>query len=417
LEKELSSQLLINHNLIANFEREQVIEIKGLTTDIRVEKSKLLKTQEDIRGLKYKSHKLPKWEHKLTKLVARKDKHDNLSNQVFKLEMLVQSIQGKILDEKATQKTLIEVSSKVITNCPRCEQKLSRAYIKKERSKVQLEINLSRDKVEILKESLLKPESEFNKLNEVLELNKHLYDKINKASNKVTLEVEKKAKLVQLNAWVELINDRVLNLGKNLIRVKSRSMPLKIESTQLKVDKLKIIIHKLQEEVTKYNKELELSNWLIKDPLSNSGIKAYIFNQMMGLVNGKLSTYCKELGFEINFNINLESAHKDFYITISQGDNLRFYEDLSGGEQQLVNVCIAFAIHDVICMEKDINILVMDECFESLDPANVGVISNLISIKTQGNRSIHIISHLDVALTNANNMSLRKHKTKGTILV
>jgi DNA repair exonuclease SbcCD ATPase subunit len=70
------------------------------------------------------------------------------------------------------------------------------------------------------------------------------------------------------------------------------------------------------------------------------------------------------------------------------------YEDLSGGQSQLIHVAIAFAISDVVDGENGCNLLILDEIFEHLSSENVDLISELIMMKSQ-NKSVHLITHLE----------------------
>ena len=59
-----------------------------------------------------------------------------------------------------------------------------------------------------------------------------------------------------------------------------------------------------------YIQELELENynWLINDPLGNNGIKAYLFDSSLDMLNRTLDKYSQVLGFRIEFNIDLGTA-------------------------------------------------------------------------------------------------------------
>jgi DNA repair exonuclease SbcCD ATPase subunit len=67
------------------------------------------------------------------------------------------------------------------------------------------------------------------------------------------------------------------------------------------------------------------------------------------------------------------------------------YEDLSGGQGQLVNIAIAFAIHDVVAADN-VNLLILDEVFESLSSGNVEIVSSVISDKS-ADKSLFLITH------------------------
>lgn len=140
-------------------------------------------------------------------------------------------------------------------------------------------------------------------------------------------------------------------------------------------------------------KHLKTLEWLIKDPFSNSGLKAYIFNSMLSQVNDRLALYSKYTGFTMKLNIDLESARKNFECIIHREDKQIEYSDLSGGEAQLADVTLAFAIHDIVSAEGRFNILVMDEIFESLDDNNRDLVMEML-LEKGTHLSLHLITHL-----------------------
>src|SRR5690606_27058510 len=139
----------------------------------------------------------------------------------------------------------------------------------------------------------------------------------------------------------------------------------------------------IEEKHFRIEKQLKLHKWLIDDPLSNKGLKAFIFQALLQNVNEQLKKYGKYLGYYIEFSIDLESGNRNFEAVVYSNDQIRMYEDLSGGQKQLVDVCLAFAIHDTITETKDLNILLMDEVFESLDADNIELVSELIQHKAK----------------------------------
>src|SRR5690606_12270781 len=73
----------------------------------------------------------------------------------------------------------------------------------------------------------------------------------------------------------------------------------------IQTDKLK----QAQAEVSDYE-------WLIRDPLSNTGLKAYIFHSMIEKVNRHLKEYESVIGFLLKISIDLEKSRKDFNIQV-----------------------------------------------------------------------------------------------------
>lgn len=196
-----------------------------------------------------------------------------------------------------------------------------------------------------------------------------------------------------------------------------KNQKLKVMSTKYK-EKLKKIRKDLRKELRKvdedyHNRELELENynWLINDPLGNNGIKAYLFDSSLHLLNRTLASYSEVLGFRIEFNIDLNSTRKDFVTLIERDNHIIDYDELSGGEKQVCNLCMAFAMHEALIASKDINLAFLDEVFESLSSDNIELVINLIKHIFNG-KSLFLITHHD-SLPLSNTKILQVEKIKG----
>lgn len=208
---------------------------------------------------------------------------------------------------------------------------------------------------------------------------------------------------LKLEKWEGML-DKATKRSVNNIKMKTLIPQIKSQIDDLKAKKnedkhstlkptTKALYRKLGElkELKKdLQKQIDLREWLIKDPLSNSGLKAFIIAEMLKDVNEEVKKYSGTIGFEIEIAIDKNSAKKDLYMAIFKGDEIIIYDDLSGGQQQLVNLAIAFATHDVI--SEDCNILFLDEVFESLDSDNISKVSELIEFKSK-NKEIWVITH------------------------
>jgi DNA repair exonuclease SbcCD ATPase subunit len=142
-----------------------------------------------------------------------------------------------------------------------------------------------------------------------------------------------------------------------------------------------------------------------------------MFAQMIELINDRLADYAQFLNFQPVFHIDLETGLKNFEIIVFQYEHQRPYVDLSGGEKQLVDVCLAFAIHDVVMMEQNTNLLVMDEVFESLDSENIELVTRLLEMKAQ-DLSLHLITHRkEFSIGSTNHTQLELQRGIGTVIV
>lgn len=220
-------------------------------------------------------------------------------------------------------------------------------------------------------------------------------------------------------------NEKYKRLQKECDDIASDIADIDEELEKLKQEKLKVMSPKYKEKLKEirktlrkvdedyHNKELELENynWLINDPLGNNGIKAYLFDSSLDMLNRTLDKYSQVLGFRIEFNIDLGTARKEFFTLIERDGQIIDYNELSGGERQLCNVAMAFAMNESLTASKGINLAFLDEVFESLSSDNVEVVTSLIR-HTFANKTLFLITHLD-SLPLSNTKILQVEKVNG----
>lgn len=220
-------------------------------------------------------------------------------------------------------------------------------------------------------------------------------------------------------------NEKYKRLQKECDDIASDIADIDKELEKLKQEKLKVMSPKYKEKLKEirktlrkvdedyHNKELELENynWLINDPLGNNGIKAYLFDSSLDMLNRTLDKYSQVLGFRIEFNIDLGTARKEFFTLIERDGQIIDYDELSGGEKQLVCVAMAFAMNESLTMSKGINLAFLDEVFESLSSDNVEVVTSLIR-HTFADKTLFLITHLD-SLPLSNTKILQVEKVNG----
>lgn len=225
-----------------------------------------------------------------------------------------------------------------------------------------------------------------NEVNNFSSRKEEVISKIDKVRDKIDNEEDKQSEY-------ETLKERISEYKTQLKSLKPNK---EILSTEYK-DKAKKIKAKLDNLNSKYDvklKEYENYTWLIKDPLGNKGIKSYIMETSLDLLNHILDSYSDTLGFRIEFGIDLESTKKDFYTLIEIRGNYADYDELSGGQKQLVNIAMAFAMHESQSMSKGINLLFLDEVFESLSTDNIELVLELIKNMSK-DKTIFLITHHD----------------------
>lgn len=206
------------------------------------------------------------------------------------------------------------------------------------------------------------------------------------------------------------IVDDLETIRTQLSKLKEKKLTILSSKYKSKADELVIKVKNLESSIRDKNKELEDYNWLINDPLSNDGIKAYLFDSSLGFINSELYRYANILGFHISFEIDLNSSRKEFVTLIERDGHIIDYDELSGGEKQLVDISMAFAMNQALTLSRGINIAFLDEVFESLSSDNIELVVQLIK-DIYKDRTLFIISHHDnLPLSNVKILEVEKHR-------
>lgn len=305
----------------------------------------------------------------------------------------IKSLKKEIERKNGTRVSLKLVESKIQAN------KLQEQAIKE---KLEAARNISNQSLEDVIDSiiLLLEKNKVQKALKKVKTIKKAYSDIERYSEErekimeILSELRSKEREVQRSKYaLESLTKRLNEAKKELAKLQNDTGP-KISSPKYK-KKAKSLKIKLKEQkaiLEQKEKELEDYEWLLNDPLSNKGIKAFLFDSSLGQLNDTLSKYAEVLGFRISFEVDLDSTKKDFVTLIEMDGELYDYDELSGGQQQLCNVAMAFAMNESLTASKDINIVFLDEVFESLSMDNIEIVIGLIK-KTFEEKVLFLITH------------------------
>lgn len=255
------------------------------------------------------------------------------------------------------------------------------------------------------------------------------------------LKALKEAFILQskLKDSLEILRKKLYRLDKEASEVKHilsqlKSVEYHIEGHKKKLKEFKNTktqeastqdISKLQEEYkkeqAKYNKlyaslkQLEerrdIYKWTYTDPLGSNGIKAYLFESSLDSLNDTLASYSEVLGFQISFIMDMQGTRKEFITKLLFEGQEVPYEDLSGGQKQLVHLAVAFAMNALLSESKGVNIAFLDEVFESLSSDNIEIVVGLIR-KIYRDKTLFLITHQE-NLPIPNSRTLKVTRVKG----
>jgi len=390
-ESELGSQKLMVENFENNKKREIKIE-REIITSLRIELRQIFDNNDEAD--------LRKHEFELELEIFE---HDCLSDkEILALEKNLTKLESEIdryREEKDKIKLDIKSSEEDLKYLPEKCDKCGRFYSSKEK-----EEQISRIKLDLIK---LRKTYE-NKIATIGALKRQIkeVEKNIASANKLLENITScKSAIKELDVIlksIEELNDKV-EIHKNRIQeIKERKLENNIEKLSVELRDLKIQLRVKAVNLKRIQRDVKTYEWLIRDPLSNAGLKVFIFNRMLDDVNERLEFYTKFIDFQVFFFMDMKSANKDLETYVFKNKEPVPYDDLSGGQQQTVDIVSAFAIHDVVSDTKECSLLVMDEIFESLDKDNIEIITDLIQDKAQS-KCLYLVTHrAEFNPTNAN---------------
>lgn len=381
--------------------QERIREYKG---DLKEDKKSLQRINSQLDKLKERNYdeiirKVKSKISKLDKLVnsekirTYKDKL-NSSNQDLRDYRNKRSRLDKDIDKLNTNLESIEKST-----CHVCGSDLNKDKRLKLQSETQEKIeDLTIEKAELEKQvDLLKAEignleKELEKEEVKNEANKEKIESLNEKLDKLKSKKTKKSSLLSDK---QSLLKRIKRTKERIDKTQEETFNYDIPGIEKKIDLQKTQLKEIKPEIKRLKERKEDYDWVISNALSNSGLKTFILNELIKTLNNKLSKYTFYTDMSVRLSINMESKRKDVKVYISRFNKDIPYEDLSGGQQQLVDISIAFAMNETIESNRSnyCNISILDEVFESLSQNNVDVVTSLIEDMASPEKTFHIVTH------------------------
>lgn len=184
---------------------------------------------------------------------------------------------------------------------------------------------------------------------------------------------------------------------------------IKKYKTQLSTisDKLQSIESEMEEKRAK----VDNYKWVMDDPLGNRGIKAFLFESSLDILNETLESYSEVLGFSILFYVDIQGVKKDFNTQIIMDGIEVSYEELSGGQKTLVNIAMVLAMNSMIRRNCRIKVLFLDEVFEGLDREYCDTVSKLLErISITEKLTVFMVTHQESIPIKARVLTVKRDK-------
>lgn len=360
---------------------QKAIEIKQVEDQLNQLNIDITKCSETLESLYEDKNKLDN---------NRQKELDQEENEFSKANSLINKELTENLSSLKALKVEIQKLSSITDVCPTCGQKLHNV----EKPDVSKHL-LRQSELEALVEDLTTKD---NKQKEALRLNKEII--INQYNDNVKTINEQINTLKVKNTH---FNTEKENLLTRLNSVKLEHLKLVSEADSFDQNKLNLEnqVKDIESKQIQLNSDLLYNNKEIADLNEHlSSINKMITalkRDFRGILLTNIITYidkkCKEYCYEIFNNSDIEFKLDGNNININYQN--KSLENLSGGEQQKVDLIVQFAIRSMMqeCSGFTSNILVLDEILDNLDSVGSDAVLNFISNRLTDVENIFIISH------------------------
>ena len=245
-------------------------------------------------------------------------------------------------------------------------------------------------------------ESELNKINEY---NSQLQPKTIELNNKINQTMSEINALDKSLDATKLAYSKVESSIKAVNRYKDNLERLQAEEsidTSETLNSLETAENSLKEYSGKFDKATRDVKVLdgVKSVFSNTGIKSFVLEQVYPALNESLEKYMSILtDGSISASISATSESKTgnvsdkITIDVIRNSKETDYDSLSSGEQRRFDVALSLSLQDYVSANSGINVLFLDEIFDSLDAVGVDKVMGLLKEKAKEYSSVFVISH------------------------
>ena len=210
-------------------------------------------------------------------------------------------------------------------------------------------------------------------------------------------------KETELRDKLQLINKSILNYTNECSALKSKLHDLESQSKRKEEDiaRLKSELLDIDNSLAS-NDEKILYNINVKEDLNSRltviskfntiitrDFRGYLLNNIISYLDAKAKDYCSKV-----FNTSLLNVYLDGNNISITYDN-KFYESLSGGEKQKIDIILQLSLRDTLCnmVNFSSNLLALDEIFDNLDDIGTKQLIDFITSELTDISSVFIISH------------------------
>lgn len=359
-----------------------LVEVKNQNGNYVSQKEATLSKRADKKAvyLERKDNNLSEKERLTEKLESFQDRDTS------EIETNIEDLEGKLVtvDERITERNVEagtkkaelkhskESYQKIGTDedtCPVCLRPMEDhdvEYMEKEKETIKQKLIALGEEIKVVAESVAKA-------NEVkIKVQQAIQAKNNELSSAKVANQEKKSiaqRITQLDEW----------LAELEIDLKQ------VESTDTDFDDLIVESNKrltdVENKVEKFRKDLSKLD-IVKYVVSEEGVKSFIVNKLLELLNSKLLTYLRKLDSN---SICMFNEYFEEEIT-NEKNKICSYHNFSGAERKSIDLACLFTFSDMRRLQGGVkyNIAIYDELFDSsFDEKGIELVTSILQERTE----------------------------------
>lgn len=347
--------------------------------------------KKEIKSLNKKKTNLEK---KINTLLDKKSEmiskgNELLSNKLSIGDSELSDVRTRLIEEQSNEKQLEKELKKIesiVDICPTCGQKIPNVH-KIDTTELKSKLKSAKLITKSLLESEKKLVNERNNItkNHNNEMNEHLKlydDDISAVKSELGLvdtELNNINKLYQIDIQEKT---KLINIQENYTKVINEILEINDLLEKFSADKQTIELN-----IRDTNEHLNVVQSLIT--LAKREFRSALLVNVVAYMDKKAKEYAKDVFGSESISIVVDENYIDVIF------NNKYYEALSGGEKQKVDIIIQLALRDLLSNQLNIhsNILVLDEGLDFLDSKGSEAVLNLIQNRLSDVESVFIISH------------------------
>jgi DNA repair exonuclease SbcCD ATPase subunit len=326
-----------------------------------------------------------------------------LDNKLCECDNKINNIREVSGGKRVEVKLLIDTYKKIGTDtqkCPVCLKSIDdhdKEVINQEKVKLKADIAIFKDEIDALAESLEKIILIKEKTKKAIQVKSN---DLNNIKLKINNTNNINQKIDQINKWQEELIEDIAS-----INISNTEFDDLIKETEERLLELEETVKVCAKKISQLD--------IVKYVVSEEGVKSYIVNKLLELLNSKLFFYIKKLDSNSVCIFNEYFEEK----ILNEQNKVCSYFNFSGAERKSIDLACLFTFSDIRRVQGGVsyNIAIYDELFDSsFDEKGIELITDILKERVEMfNECAIVISHRKESVKAVTGEVIYLEKSKG----